>query len=45
MTEFGIVGYSTAVLIQDEGKNILYDCGPKGCALQLKEGLKNVKSM
>lgn len=42
MTEFGIVGYSTVVLIQDAGKNIIYDCGPKGCALQLKEGLHKV---
>lgn len=38
-TEFGIVGYSTVVLVQDDGKNILYDCGPKGCALQLKAAL------
>ena len=42
MTGFGIVGYSTVVLIQDGPKNILYDCGPKGCALQLKEGLHRV---
>ena len=41
MTEYGIVGYSTVVFIAcDDGKNILYDCGSKGCALQLKEALK-----
>lgn len=41
MTEFGIVGYSSVVLIRTEdGKNILYDCGSKGCALQLKEALR-----
>ena len=40
MTEYGIVGYSTVVLVQDEGRNILYDCGQRGCALQLKEGLR-----
>ncbi len=41
MTEFGIVGYSSVVLIRTEdGKNILYDCGSKGCALQLKEALQ-----
>lgn len=39
VTQFGIGGYSTVILIQDEGKNILYDCGSRGCALQLKEGL------
>lgn len=38
-TEFGIVGYSTVVLIRENGRNILYDCGQRGCALQLKEGL------
>ena len=43
MTEFGIVGYSSVVLIRTEdGKNILYDCGSKGCALQLKEALRKV---
>ena len=41
MTEYGIVGYSTVVLIAcDDEKNILYDCGSKGCALQLKEALE-----
>ncbi len=41
MSEFGIVGYSSVTLIQtDDGKNILYDCGSKGCALQLKEALQ-----
>ena len=36
MTEYGIVGYSTVVLIAcDDEKNILYDCGSKGCALQV----------
>ena len=40
MTEFGIVGYSSVILVQEEEKNILYDCGSKGCALQLKAGLK-----
>ena len=39
-TEFGIVGYSTVVLIRTADRNILYDTGLKGCALQLKEGLK-----
>ena len=39
MTEFGIGGYSTVVLIRDEDKVILYDCGSRGCALQLKDGL------
>ena len=39
MTEYGIVGYSTVVLIRDKEKTILYDCGLRGCALQLKEGL------
>lgn len=34
MTEFGIVGYSSVVLIQTEdGNNILYDCESKGCAI------------
>lgn len=40
MTEFGIVGYSSVVLIQDGEKKILYDCGQRGCALQLKDGLR-----
>ena len=41
MTEYGIVGYSTVVLIAcDDEKNILYDCGSKGCVLQLKEALE-----
>ena len=41
MTEYGIVGYSTVVFIAcDDGKNILYDCGSKGCVLQLKEALE-----
>ena len=39
MTEFGIVGYSTVVLIREEGRNILFDCGQRGCALQFVEGL------
>ena len=39
MTEFGIVGYSSVVLVVDGEKNILFDCGARGCALQLKEGL------
>ena len=39
-TEFGIIGYSSVVLLQTEdGKNMLYDCGQRGCALQLKEAL------
>jgi len=40
MTEFGIVGYSTAVLVQEDGKNILFDTGNKSQALQLKAALK-----
>ena len=41
MTEYGIVGYSTVVLIAcDDEKNILYDCGSKGCVLQLKVALE-----
>ena len=43
MTEFGIVGYSTVVLIQEANKNILFDVGNKGCALQLKDALKEKK--
>lgn len=39
MTEFGIVGYSSVILIKEKNKNILFDCGQRGCALQLKEGL------
>lgn len=39
-TEFGIVGYSSVTLIQTKGRNILFDTGLKGCALQLKEALK-----
>ena len=39
MTEFGIVGYSTVMLIRESGRNILFDCGQRGCALQLKEAL------
>ena len=39
MTEFGIVGYSTVVLVTEGDKKILYDCGARGCALQLKDGL------
>lgn len=39
MTEFGIVGYSSVVLIQADGKNILFDCGLRGCAIELKAGL------
>ncbi|MBR3367865.1 MAG: MBL fold metallo-hydrolase [Lachnospiraceae bacterium] len=38
-TEFGIVGYSTVALIRDGEMNILFDCGQRGCALQLKQGL------
>lgn len=41
MTEFGIVGYSTVVLVQEDGKNILYDTGNKACALQLKAALSD----
>ena len=40
MTEFGIVGYSTVVLIKQGNRNIVFDCGQRGCALQLKDGLK-----
>ncbi len=40
MTEFGIVGYSTVILLREEGKNILYDVGFKGCARQLKDALR-----
>lgn len=39
-TEFGIVGYSTVGLICDDQKKLLFDCGQRGCALQLKEALK-----
>jgi len=39
MSEFGIVGYSSVVLIQSEERNILFDCGLRGTALQIKEGL------
>lgn len=39
MTEFGIVGYSTVVLVTEGDKKILYDCGARGCALQLKDSL------
>ncbi len=39
-TEFGIVGYSSVTLIQVDGRNVLFDTGLKGCALQLKEALK-----
>ncbi|MCR5101322.1 MAG: MBL fold metallo-hydrolase [Butyrivibrio sp.] len=39
MTEFGIVGYSTVVLIRVNNKNILYDTGNKSTALQLKDAL------
>ena len=42
MTEFGIVGYSTVVLIQEDGKNILFDTGNKSQALQLKSALKEL---
>ncbi len=41
MTEFGIVGYSTVVLVQEEGRNILFDAGNKACALQLKKALSD----
>ena len=38
---YGLVGYSTVVFIAlDDGKTILYDCGSKICALQIKEALK-----
>ena len=39
MTEFGIVGYSSVILLQEDRKNILFDCGQRGCALQLKAAL------
>ena len=42
MTEFGIVGYSSVVLISEGKKKILYDYGLRGCALQLMEGLRKV---
>ncbi len=41
MTRYGIVGYSTAVLVEDEDRRILFDCGSRGCSVQLKEALKN----
>ena len=40
MTEFGIIGYSSVVLVQAKEKAILYDCGSRGCSVQLKESLK-----
>jgi glyoxylase-like metal-dependent hydrolase (beta-lactamase superfamily II) len=42
MTEFGIVGYSTVVLIQEDGKNILFDTGNKSQVVQLKSALKQL---
>lgn len=39
-TEFGIIGYSSVVLVQTKEKTILYDCGSRGCSVQLKENLK-----
>ncbi len=41
MTEFGIVGYSTVVLVEDEKQKILYDTGNKSTALQLKKALQD----
>ncbi len=40
MTQYGIVGYSTVVLIEDEDRRILFDCGNRSCSVQLKGALK-----
>lgn len=39
MTTYGIVGYSTVVLVEDEDRRILFDCGSRGCSVQLKAAL------
>lgn len=40
MTQYGIVGYSTVVLVEDEDRRILFDCGSRGCSVQLKNALQ-----
>ena len=40
MTQYGIVGYSTVVLVEEEDHRILFDCGSRGCSVQLKAALK-----
>ncbi len=40
MTQYGIVGYSTVVLIEDEDRRILFDCGNRACSVQLKSALR-----
>lgn len=39
MTQYGIVGYSSVVLVEDEDRRILFDCGSRGCSVQLKNAL------
>ncbi len=39
-TTYGIVGYSSVVLIEDEDRKILFDCGNRGCSVQLKDALQ-----
>ncbi len=39
-TTYGIVGYSSVVLVEDEDKKILFDCGNRSCSIQLKEALQ-----
>jgi len=39
MTQYGIAGYSTVVLLEDDGRRIVFDCGSRGCSVQLKDAL------
>ena len=38
-TVVGILGYSTVGLLFDEKRKILFDCGQRGCAVQLRAAL------
>ena len=39
MTQYGIVGFSTVVLVEDGDRRIVFDCGNRGCSIQLKKAL------